>query len=458
MKLTSFRICRSILILLLWIPLVPSSSVLADGQVTATPQELAPRERETVIQALVDTVRRDYIDDVGAERIAEVLGRNLSAGTYDELKTADELAARLTRDLLDVTDDLHFHVLLDGDWVAAERRKDVPEVAAARRSRELEQDRRNNFGFKEIRRLEGNVGYLNLTYFADPETAHDTVAAAMELLAHRDAVILDLRHNNGGYLEMAQLLCSYFLATVPSQLLFDFYDLENGERLERRQWVLPSVSGTRRPDVPLYLLTSSTSFSAAEWFAFILKNLGRATVIGETTAGGAHPVQRRVLNDRFVLQVPTGEAKDGVLGEDFEGRGVAPHVEAASADALHVAHARALEDLTRIHPDSADRYAWFEPVIRARASAQGLGSTPPADVAGYYDGRRVVLRDGALFYGWDGEAKIPLHVLEDDLLALDGIDDFRFRIVRDDGKVTALERVFMDGGRRLHPKDPGTAP
>ena len=130
--------------------------------------------------------------------------------------------------------------------------------------------------------------------------------------------------------------------------------------------------------VPVYILTSTTTFSVAEWFSFALKKLGRATLVGERTAGGAHPVDRKPVGDDFFVQLPIGQIRDPVDGEDFEGTGVAPDRYVAAYSALWVAHMMALDALAKSHPDTADDYAWIRPLIEARAyHPDGPGGAGP---------------------------------------------------------------------------------
>ncbi|MEM9554263.1 MAG: S41 family peptidase [Acidobacteriota bacterium] len=410
-------------------------------------------EARAVVEALRDVLDRDYVDGAKAELLRAALRDRFEAGRYASAGTVAELAARLTTDLVELSGDLHFHVVVDPDWVAASTHA-AADQSAHEREQELadQRSRQNNYGLRDVALLEGDIGYLNLTEFADPEAADELVAAAMQLLASRQALILDLRFNNGGYLEMAQLLCSYFLRSVPSQRLFETSDLENGERLERTQWVLPSVPGDRMPEMPLYVLTSNTSFSAAEWFAFVLKNLGRATVVGETTAGGAHPVQRRALNDRFVLQVPTGAVRDGVLGTDFEGTGVEPDVAASSAAALHVAHRLALEWLRDDPAQDSVRRAraeWFLTVVAARLEPPRLDPAVLDGLPGAYGSRHILREGDVLYYSWDGEGRVRLVPLGGALLGFEGLDELRLRVVTEDDVVTGYERLGLDGSHRF---------
>ncbi len=161
-----------------------------------------------------------------------------------------------------------------------------------------------------------------MSHFADPDLGYDAAAAAMRFIENSDAVIYDMRYNNGGHLEMAQLLASQLFRGDKDQELFDYYYNDDGRRVARGQWVLAAIPAKRLIGKPVYILTASTSFSAAEWFAYSLKKLGRATLVGERTAGGAHPVDRkpvgtdfscRCLSDQLRQQVALNKAGDALL-------------------------------------------------------------------------------------------------------------------------------------------------
>jgi hypothetical protein len=160
-------------------------------------------------------------------------------------------------------------------------------------------------------------------------------------------LIFDLRYNNGGVLEMAQFLMSYLYPAGKEQKFFDYYYKENGVSVERSQWSLAAVPGQRSGTIPVVVLTGSTSFSAAEWMAFSLQRLGRATVIGERTAGGAHPVTRVPIDDRFMLQTPIGQIHDPVDGKDFEGVGVTPDLAVPASEAVLAAQKFLLRPVPR---------------------------------------------------------------------------------------------------------------
>ena len=93
------------------------------------------------------------------------------------------------------------------------------------------------------------------------------------------------------------------------------------------------------------MLTSKGTFSGAEEFAFDLKNQKRATIVGETTGGGAHPVSGHPVGDYFMVGVPFAKSLDPVTKTNWEGTGVEPDVKVTSEDALGTAEKLAQEKI-----------------------------------------------------------------------------------------------------------------
>ncbi len=67
-----------------------------------------------------------------------------------------------------------------------------------------------NYGFTEIKVLEGNIGYLNLPCLQILNIGKEIATSAMNFLSNTNAIIIDLRTNGGGVPSMVQLLSSYF--------------------------------------------------------------------------------------------------------------------------------------------------------------------------------------------------------------------------------------------------------
>ena len=142
--------------------------------------------------------------------------------------------------------------------------------------------------------------------------------------------------------------------------LNDFYWRESDEM--RQFWTSPHVQGRRYgKDKPVYVLTSHDTFSAAEEFTYNLKNLKRATIVGETTGGGAHPGGPRRINRHFAVWVPAGRAINPITKTNWEGTGIEPDVKVEGRLALKTAHLDALRTLQKGATDAK----WRESLTRA---------------------------------------------------------------------------------------------
>ena len=423
---------------LLAVAVLTPGAAFAQGTDAKSLDQNAQRE---VVSRLETALQRNYVFQDRMPAISAELNRRVQAGPID----ADQFAGNLSQGLVKASEDLHFSVAFDPDEVVANRQAKASGDVTTQARRDVE--RADNFGFRDARRLEGGLAYIRFDFFADPQYAQDTATGAMRFTEGAKGIIFDLRYNNGGVLEMAQLLMSYLYPAGKEQEFFDYNYNEDGKRVARGQWNLAAVPGHRSGDVPVVVLTGSTSFSAAEWMAFSLQRLGRATVIGEQTAGGAHPVTRVPVDDRFMLQVPIGQIRDPIKGQDFEGVGVTPDLAVPASDALLAAQKFLLQ--SRATAGDADAAWALVPVEFALA-----GQTPSAkdldEAAGAYEGRTLVRTPTGLAYHWRGRFVLALDPIGKDLFAVQGSDDYRFRLVRANGAVTGLERVEKSGETSIY--------
>jgi hypothetical protein len=409
-------------------------ATLAPASVAA--QTLDREAQRQVVAHLQTALRDNYVFPDRIPAIAAELDRRVQPTPIG----SEEFAAGLAQGLVKASDDLHFSVAFDPDEVAANRRAKTEGQASTQADRDRE--RAASFGFRDARRLDGGLAYIRFDFFADPQYAQDIAAGAMWFAEGADGLIIDLRYNNGGVLEMAQFLMSYLYPAGKDQKFFDYFYNENGARVERSQWSLPAVPGQRSATIPVVVLTGSTSFSAAEWMAFSLQRLGRATIIGEQTSGGAHPVTRVPIDDRFMLQVPFGQIRDPVEGRDFEGVGVTPDIAVPASDALLTAQRFLLQ--SRAEAGDAEARWALAPVAFALAGRP----VSPSDLdaaAGTYEGRTLVRTPTGLAYHWRERFVLALDPIGQDLFAVQGTDDYRFRLARENGRVTGLERVWKSG-------------
>ena len=301
---------------------------LGVGDESIRPQLLTPPQVDEVVERVCRALEAEYVFPEVAARMAAAARERLEAGEYHQHPLETTLARRLTEDLRAVSGDKHLGVRVSA------RRPDSAEGAVG-----MGDGAAQNYGFKRVEVLPGNVGYVRFDGFFEGEGARRAASAAMQFVSGCDAVIFDLRHNGGGSPEQIRFITSY-LYEEPTHLN-DMVD--RAGKVVEEYWTLKDVPGRRlKAGIPVYVLTSGYSFSGAEEFTYNLKNLGRATVIGETTGGGAHPVKGVRINDRFVIGVPYMRARNPISGSNWEGTGVSPDIEVAADAALDEAleHAR----------------------------------------------------------------------------------------------------------------------
>jgi hypothetical protein len=304
---------------------------------------LNAKEIHVTIDSISNKLKNSYVFPAVASRMVEILNANLSNGKYSSLISPGDLARQLTDDLREISKDKHLMVVYDPAIIARENALTAEDRAneEAEWVKELAGHlKADNYGFKEVKIMDGNIGYIDLREFVDPKYGSETLTNAMNSLKDTRAIIIDLRQNDGGSPEMVQLLASYFFSTTPVHLA-DYYNRPRNERTE--SWTLSTVPGLRRPETDLYILTSNKTFSAAEAFSYELKQLKRATIVGEKTAGGAHLTGSVIATDKFYVRIPQGRTTSPVTNSNWEGTGVTPDIEVNAAVALKVAQAKALE-------------------------------------------------------------------------------------------------------------------
>ena len=318
-------------------PGAPRISVPDDGSLAA--EQLSGRE---IVTKALELLRANYVFPEQAGQAATAIEARLEAGEYDDLDEIT-LTERLTRDLQEITGDRHLRVVLGGGPGPRRQRVGEPEEPKDHEARRLamrRMGRLDNFGIRQVERLDGNVGYLDVRRVAVPANAGPAIGAAMELVAGTYALIIDLRHNGGGAPEGVVFWCSYLLDERPTHLN-DIFHADTGET--RQFWALPYVPGTRYLDRPVFVLTSGRTFSGGEDFAYTLQALGRATVVGETTGGGAHPTRGFPISAAVHIGIPFARSVNPVTGTNWQGTGVVPDVPADAERACDVAYAQALE-------------------------------------------------------------------------------------------------------------------
>lgn len=283
---------------------------------------------------LGDHIRKCYLEP---ERVETLLDELAARSEEYDASDSDDLADKLTADLQELSGDRHFRV-------AATPLRDV-QAAAEERYKQFLPGAEQNFGFRRLEILDGNLGHLQLTALPPPENAGDTLQAAMEFLRHVDGLILDLRENGGGSPEMVVAIASYLLGVEPVELSGVTWH-HTGVR--ERFLTDPAASAFQfRPSLPVAILVGPGTGSGAEALAYDLQSLGRACVMGEATVGAAHRVVQFDVGGRFTVTVPAGRVTNPITGGDWEGTGVVPDVAVPSSEALSAARETMATSLER---------------------------------------------------------------------------------------------------------------
>ena len=425
-----------------------SFCLVADAQ--GQPRALGAPDKTQVVDALAKILEQQYVFPEVAARMAELVRKNLAAGRYQGVDDPTAFADALTDDLRSVSKDRHLRVRYAPDRIREERMQDEAAKRAAEEARNR-MERFSNYAFREVKILPGNLGYLKFDGFGASQGAFAVAVGAMAFVANCDALIVDLRDNGGGSPEMIQLLSSYFFEGDPKHLNSFYY--RKDEKIEQT-WTLPYVPGRRLPDTPIYVLTSSFTFSGAEEFTYNLKNMKRATVVGETTGGGAHPVRMEILTDDFAANVPFARAVNPISQANWEGTGIEPDVKVAADQALPTAQTLALETLVGREQDARVKaiYQWTLEAQRARAQPPAIDETVLRSYAGIYGPRTITFEGGALYYQRANGRKMKMVPMAEDTFQLDEVPAFRLKILKKDGKVVGVEGRYDDGSTDTTPR------
>jgi C-terminal processing protease CtpA/Prc len=289
-----------------------------------------------VVHAVAQNLNRYYFDSGRARSVSAEVLKKEESGEYDSLADGEAFAARLTSDLRSATQDPHLEIAYTG--IPLPNAAGEPTVAALAEYRSAML--RLNCTFEKIAVLPENIGYLKLNSFPDPAICSSIAKAALTRLNGTDAIIFDLRDNMGGYPGMVEEIAAP---------LFDhpapWYDPK--EPSGAAPFIHSPVPGSRLANKPAYILISSRTFSGAEQFAYNLKMLKRATLIGETTGGDAHVGVFHRLDDHFGIGIPETPITNPYGGPDWEGTGVHPDVVVPANDALVTAEELARKSLRK---------------------------------------------------------------------------------------------------------------
>lgn len=291
----------------------------------ANSKDLKKNEKQILVEAIAETLKKNYVFIDSGNEMAQIIKDKFIKGKYSKYLMSQDLASQLEKDLFFISKDKHLHIVYNKPV----NKKNIT-INKKRNMKKLI----DNFGFKKVEILSGNIGYLKIDHMAREREAMKIASHSIQKIAASKAIIFDLRDNRGGASGMVIFLSSY-LFDHPIHL----YSMYN--RLKKKTkdvWTFKDLPGKKiDKNKPVYILISSKTFSAAEGFAYFLKHHKRAIIIGEKSGGGAHPMIWINLPYNFMLCVPHARIIHPITKTDWEGTGVIPHHYVNTENALETA-------------------------------------------------------------------------------------------------------------------------
>ncbi|MFC6103605.1 S41 family peptidase [Olivibacter domesticus] len=291
-----------------------------------------------LIDSLTSTLDNYYVFPEKAELINKHLRQQLIKKAYEGISDPMKLSEKLLDDIRSVHTDPHMRIYYDSLFTNRNKGEQKPSAEEIEELKRLEKEQ--NYLFKKVEVLPGNIGYLLFNGFSgDIEGSKSTVSSALKFLINTTAIIIDLRSNGGGSPEMVSYIESYFFQQKTH--MNDIID-----RLSKDTsyfYADPAKTAGITLKMPVYILTSKRTFSGAEDFSYGMQSVKRAIIVGETTGGGAHPTKPFLLGQGFQINVPFARSLNPYTKTDWEGTGVKPDIQSSANEALKITQTTILQ-------------------------------------------------------------------------------------------------------------------
>ena len=302
-------------------------------------QGFTATERSEIIDHVVDQLAHRYVDPNLGRKAAQTIVQKKEKKAYDALDSKASLMEVLIADMHATTGDKQLQLKnqseAGSDWIHP-----ALTIKTAEGTEMDDQQKKMilqmiNYGLP-AQVIEGNIGYLGVLEFYSPEIApkvYQAIDKAMRSFQECTAMILDLRQcSRGGDPEVMMYLASYFLGGEESQPLYVSSNRENQKIAEFR--TRTDITGKRMPNIPVYILMSSETFSTGEMFAYGLQKIDRAKIVGETSAGAAHGTDTIDIGHGIIMVLPVNRLAHVKTQTNWQGTGVIPDISVKADDAL----------------------------------------------------------------------------------------------------------------------------
>lgn len=278
-------------------------------------QELNREQIRGIVGKIPDLIRENYVFKNKGNEYGTTFQLEVNSGRYDNIKTLDSLAKRLSADLLKISSDRHLYVSII-ELNTAEVTAESQSWQQQEQALELKQ----NYGFTAVQILDGNIGYLKIVEFMHPQRGMPTAVVAMKFVENSRGLIIDLRGNGGGYSGLMLYILNHFFDGGPTHISTTFY----ADQQPLKEYSSDLVLGKLRVDTPLFILINEKTGSAAEFFAYTLQAFKKAKIVGVPSAGAANRNSFYLLRDNFRISISTASPINPITKTNWESKGVQP--------------------------------------------------------------------------------------------------------------------------------------
>ena len=298
----------TVFVLSLWL-LGIGSQVRANEQRHVSVKGLSSKGVLNNIESVLNVLKKNYVYPEVAQAMSAFVTQQVALGHYRDIDSIDALIIKLEADLRASSHD--GHISLHRGRKASRRKVATQSLS----------DSRTIFRAERINSDVGqkSIGFIQFNIFSAKAHTKERIVMAMKELRLMDALIIDLRNNGGGDPSIVAFLSS--LLVGENVHLWSVLDRQ-GETL--MDAISHKASNQYKGQV--CLLISKKTYSAAEAFAYTMKHLNRACVVGEPSGGGAHLVQMEPVNNDIDIRIPVARAYNRITKSNWEGVGVIPTI------------------------------------------------------------------------------------------------------------------------------------
>lgn len=397
---------------------------------------------ENSVQSINTAIQENYVYPDKAVLITNFLNNQYKSGKYNQLTSFKDFADNITADIRSIQNDRHLRIeynpKLEQDIIrfnnSQENKDKINET-------DISTEKAQNFFFKKLEIFPSNIGYIEFTNFALPsKEAQQTIRSAMQFLSNTDALIIDLRGNRGGSGKSNNILGYFFKERTKTGRSFN--------RITNT-WTENFVEPAEfHLDIPLYVLTSRKTFSAAEGFAYILQNQHNATIVGEPTNGGAHLTRSFSLGNGFVGFIPYLRSENEKTHKDWEGTGVIPSISTIPENALLSAQNEILKiKLEKSNQNEKGKIQWLINYNQSKISDVVLDSNSLEKFTGRFAEFEITKQGGNLYFrdvNQKDKTLFPMKPISQLLFQIGG--DYQVEFIHEQGdKFQSINISWSDG-------------